>query len=552
MTELAYLARLPVTLMILLASLSASGAESPDSVSAYSVTIRQDNVSIVSVISGEGITSTQFEGFGKMRQPLRGAIVLNDGRVFGLDYRTGSFTTTTLDEAIANQQAERELILRGLTRLDLRLTAPYFSPPSLQSFGGRTKIHGVPAQGYVLKDGNRTWHLYYAIGLPRPPIHLRSKLAHLYSVVPNGANHHCARDADDENPDSYGDDSVASAHHVAGRVLLRVELEAGRGWHTIFNVEEVHQERVPSAIFAPPIGWHLQPKGVRNRGPLSTALRAPELMTQPLFGMRASLSAETSADVYTVRLLPITLRKAQPPSMLASPPPADTSAHVVWGPGPVIEYPEVYLYFWGAKFQNPAHTVAVYEIASSFQRDFDARYSGFLTQYGVTAGHVIRLRFDSSNPPGYAGDGGVGAALGAFVLKEGLNGDSPLFWWTVGGHDPLYAVFVPEADVNSASWDGVHLLAPNLVNAVVPFPFNLFVHQGMPYMLVKVPDRALNLGFEALLYRDTCHGASPPALCADIPWFDEATRRASHEYVEAVTDPLPFFGWSDPFEAARG
>jgi hypothetical protein len=82
MTELAYLARLPVTLMILLASLSASGAESPDSVSAYSVTIRQDNVSIVSVISGEGITSTQFEGFGKMRQPLRGAIVLNDGRVF--------------------------------------------------------------------------------------------------------------------------------------------------------------------------------------------------------------------------------------------------------------------------------------------------------------------------------------------------------------------------------------------------------------------------------------------------------------------------------------
>jgi hypothetical protein len=58
----------------------------------------------------------------------------------------------------------------------------------------------------------------------------------------------------------------------------------------------------------------------------------------------------------------------------------------------------------------------------------------------------------------------------------------------------------------------------------VPFPLSLFAHEGMPYTALRVPDAGL--GTQATL--------------------DTATQAASHEYVEAVTDPFPFWGWSDP------
>lgn len=489
-------------------------------VKAHSVTIRQGNTVMVTLISNEGTASTQFEISANNREPVRGAIVRNDGRVFGLDYRNATYTTISLDEAVARQQAERATVLRGLIRPDLAMTSYGFPPPSLTSLPRHTNIHGIRAQGYELEDGGKTWRLYYAIGLPRPPSGIRSKLAHLSPVVAATATHHCSHDDDNQVPDSYDGDSVAAAYHVAGRALLRAEIAGENGWTNVFEVEEVSEVRVPSASFAPLPSWHSVIGSSDDVAPLPLGIRKAHATSQPASTRYLSFFPEPQ-----------------------------TLAHVIQGPGPTIGHPELYLYFWGPTFNEPTHATAVHELASSFQRIFDPRYSGFLTQYGVGMGRVIRLRFDTDNPPGFVGDGGVGAGVGAFVLKEGLNGNSPLFWWTVGGHDPLFVVFVPENDVNKAAWDGVHLVAPNLVIAVVPFPFNLFVHQGMPYILVKVPNASLTLAPAALLLRDTyCHGKTPPVFCSDISHFDDATARTAHEYVEAVSDPLPFFGWSDPLK----
>jgi hypothetical protein len=120
-----------------------------------------------------------------------------------------------------------------------------------------------------------------------------------------------------------------------------------------------------------------------------------------------------------------------------------------------------------------------------------------------------------------------------------------MFWWEVGGHDPIYAVFIPESVVASSGWSGMHFLAPSLTHAVLPFPLTLFVHDAMPYLVVKVPEAGLNIPNEALLTRDQCAGLQRPSFCTALYSFDKATETAAHEFVETATDPYPFSAWSD-------
>src|SRR5262249_52274023 len=136
-----------------------------------------------------------------------------------------------------------------------------------------------------------------------------------------------------------------------------------------------------------------------------------------------------------------------------------------------------------------------------------------------------------------------------------FSGEGPMFWFTVGGDDPLYAVYIPESVVGGEdNWGGVHLMAPNYIFAYCPFPFSLFVHDGMPYAVSKVRECGLELGSFQLYNR--CNAPASIQQCSDpsslYSWvgalgnFDAATRHMSHEYVEAVTDPFPPFGWGDP------
>jgi hypothetical protein len=142
------------------------------------------------------------------------------------------------------------------------------------------------------------------------------------------------------------------------------------------------------------------------------------------------------------------------------------------------------------------------------------------------------------------------AAASAMVYDIGFNEDAPIFWWELGGHDPLYALFVTDSEVEGGSWSGYHFLAISLTHLVLPFPLSLFAHDGMPYFVAKLPHGGLTLPREVLAFRPDCRlhrtPAPPPDTCNAISAFDEGTRTMTHELVEAATDPYPFFGWSDP------
>jgi hypothetical protein len=135
------------------------------------------------------------------------------------------------------------------------------------------------------------------------------------------------------------------------------------------------------------------------------------------------------------------------------------------------------------------------------------------------------------------------------VYDVGFNDGGPLFWWTLGGHDPIYAFLVAESSVDSSSWTGYHFLAFSLTHLVLPFPVSLFAHDGMPWLIAKVPDDALTLPFEAIFQRTKCASGGaglPQNLCSAIAAMGDATQRFSHEFVEVAVDPYPFWGWLDP------
>src|SRR6185437_4343663 len=91
--------------------------------------------------------------------------------------------------------------------------------------------------------------------------------------------------------------------------------------------------------------------------------------------------------------------------------------------------------------------------------------------------------------------------------------------WTVGSsRSPIIAVFVPASQVDNSGWSGYHYLAGESQSTST-------TEGRIPYMFVKVPDRAFN-GYQDGL--------------------NEATETTSHEYVEAVTNTTPLLGWMDP------
>jgi hypothetical protein len=155
---------------------------------------------------------------------------------------------------------------------------------------------------------------------------------------------------------------------------------------------------------------------------------------------------------------------------------------------------------------------------------------------------------NSDPPSSLSGAGGV-FQIGAFVINESYTSSAPTFWWSVGGHDPIYAIYVPESIVSPPgdAWDGYHFMAPTGADAILPFPVNLFAHDWLPWTISLVQDDALTLPAEGTLHRDDCDNGAALSFCgAVLDDFDEATESASHELVEAASDPYPFFAWFDP------
>src|SRR5262249_12142643 len=112
--------------------------------------------------------------------------------------------------------------------------------------------------------------------------------------------------------------------------------------------------------------------------------------------------------------------------------------------GPIINHPRIRAYFWGQTFSStPEHEATSMQLLLPLRRAFEPDYAAGLAQYDVGTGRLEAWRFVNSDPPSWAGSVGFVVALAEFIAARSFSGEGPMFWFTVGGDDPLYAVYIP-------------------------------------------------------------------------------------------------------------
>jgi hypothetical protein len=353
---------------------------------------------------------------------------------------------------------------------------------SLTSLSLKDRIDGIAVEAFSLVMPGQSWRLWIATSLKRPPADIRASIAQLVPV-----------DAA----------SLGLLAKIAGYPVLRSEFKNGTDWKIVLDTQKVRRIVMKSSDLAPPTDFRLT----------------------------ASISGGPGSQF------------PMPPGGM------DVPAHVVRGPGPEMSNPEVYVVVWGAKLNDPANKVGQGEIVSSLADMVRPQYTNALAQYDINSSKVEGVYHRSDLPPRAVGSSNF-AAISAIVYDVGFNDGAPIFWWEVGGHDPLYVVLVIDSEVDNSGWNGYHFVAFSLTHAVLPFPVSLFAHDAIPWLISRMPDGALNMPVEGRLHRSECALVPRPAgidaACSAMPLFNTATESISHEFVETVSDPYVFMGWSDP------
>jgi hypothetical protein len=285
-----------------------------------------------------------------------------------------------------------------------------------------------------------------------------------------------------------------------GRIPLKIEIpRRHHRWHAVLRTLRVSrgQARAGARALRPP-------KGYRHRN----------LLGPPRSG--SAQSSDVPADALRCGILIVT------PVLCAV------------SPGPVSAHPTLWALYWGTRFK--AHTDYVSSINHALENFVGDRFAdpnsrsfwGPLSQYGVYQGRFQGYEIVDGNPPDSVGTWNF-LDIDALVLSHRFGSDAPDYWWRFGDSDPIFAIFVDESQVNESGWGGYHFFTPT---EGVLFP--ILVHPNLPWLIVKVPNLAT-----------LTHERSSPAYRRAV---DEATEAASHEFVEAATDPYPFLSWADPLK----
>ncbi len=186
-----------------------------------------------------------------------------------------------------------------------------------------------------------------------------------------------------------------------------------------------------------------------------------------------------------------------------------------FGAGPVSLLPQISAIYWGKFFHDSPGVVATLNRDLAQMASDSDGYTGPLTQYGVMTGSFngsVTLNFD---PPKHVGSIDVYSIEN--MLFTHLHGNLPRSWGIFSSTSPIVMIFVPASVVDSGSWSGYHFYVPT-EEGLLPWNF-----PAVPWTIAKVPD---TVGFN--------------------PMIDTTMVNASHEFVEAATDPYPFTAWTDP------
>jgi hypothetical protein len=202
--------------------------------------------------------------------------------------------------------------------------------------------------------------------------------------------------------------------------------------------------------------------------------------------------------------------------------------------GPVSHHPSIWAIYWGPRFaERPDVVSSLNHALEDFTGDefADPGARSFwepLGQYGVGQGRLQGAEVDGGKPDSSVGSWNI-FDVAWLVLTHRFSHGEPDYWWRFGGNEPIYAIFVDESEVDSSGWAGYHAFVPT--EGIL---FFFLVHPALPFFIVKVPSIAgLSNDHESSAYHSL---------------IDAASERASHEFVEAATDPYPFLSWADPLK----
>jgi hypothetical protein len=265
------------------------------------------------------------------------------------------------------------------------------------------------------------------------------------------------------------DSGAGAAGGIADQVLLRRERLVRGRWRRLLDTDAVTRVALPR--LAPPRGYH-------------------------------AVAAPASRRTASVPALALPL-----------------------GGGPIAQNPAVFAIYWGSAFTaTPAFATRTNAFLGSIMNPGSpsSAYWAGMAQYGVHPKRFVGSVTFASNPFRTVGTWNF-LDVDQIVYRAQLTAGAPAFWSTLGGEDPVNAVFVAASAVNASGWSGYHFWAPSL-GALVGFPLNLFVRPAVPWVIVRVDDS----------------GGLGSTTAAD-----SATGSFSHELVEAASDPYPFSGWVD-------
>ena len=286
----------------------------------------------------------------------------------------------------------------------------------------------------------------------------------------------------------------------AGRVPVQIDVRRGKHWRRVLRTTRVRP--------APPAAVALRPpRGYRERNLLTRPTASAASV--PAHPIRCGLTVVVPVECTLVYL----------------------GAGLV---GPISEHPDIWSFYWGTHFEDrPDYVSSINHalqdmVGDEFARPGSKDFWGPLSQYGVGKGRFLGHSLVRDNPPNSLGTWNFLAAE-EFVLLQRYGSDAPNTWWRWSGHDPILAIFVEEDQVDSGGWTGYHFFTPT-EGHFLP----LVAHSNIPWFIVKVPNPAkLPDGRDTKEYRAA---------------VDKASQRASHEFVEAATDPYPFTAWADPLK----
>jgi Bacterial Ig domain len=434
-------------------------------------------------------------------KPFVGIIIRYRGeRLTLLDPIHRTYQVLALASAIHSYDAELRVLAKAQPSTELppapgtaktaagqeKLKAPAARLTPLRQY---ERIGPVRARAYLLRQGTLQERIWYAAALPGPPQSVRGMLVQALGSSGSGP---------------LG--RVLRAH--ASQIPLRIDERAGKKWRSVLRTTSIVRRRLTAHTLA-------RPRGYRVTGLLAQAQAVP-----------ASTVRRDDVPGSPVRCGALLITGVLGCTSLG--------AELTGLAGPISEHPAVWAYYWGDAFKDHLDYVSALNhglenmVGDQFADPSSPNFWEPLAQYGVHQGSFLGDTVVDDNPAPSVGSWDI-FDVEWFILSHRWGSDAPHYWWRWSSQDPIFAIFIDGSQVENSPWAGYHAFA--VTEGIL---FSFLVHPAMPFFIIKTPALS-GIG----------HDRDAPAFENAV---DIATERASHEFVEAATDPYPFTSWADPLK----